>query len=99
MGGGLIGTLAGCGLLVAEGLYFVPALAILGIGLSVASQLGDLAESAFKRAFGVKDASRLIPGHGGILDRVDGFMAAALLSLLVGLARDFNAPAAGLLLW
>jgi phosphatidate cytidylyltransferase len=46
---------------------------------SVASQLGDLAESALKRGFEVKDSSHLIPGHGGVMDRLDGFWAVALL--------------------
>jgi phosphatidate cytidylyltransferase len=49
----------------------------VSLGLAIAAQLGDLAESAAKRHFGVKDTSRLIPGHGGLLDRVDGLLAAA----------------------
>ena len=52
-------------------------------GLALVAQAGDLLESSLKRRFGVKDASRLIPGHGGMLDRVDGLLAA---SLAVGLA-------------
>jgi phosphatidate cytidylyltransferase len=47
----------------------------------VASQLGDLGESALKRKFNVKDSSHLIPGHGGVMDRLDGFWA---VSVLVG---------------
>ncbi|WP_334312306.1 phosphatidate cytidylyltransferase [Cognatishimia sp. SS12] len=65
--------------------------AFLSVGLSFASQLGDIAESAIKRRYGVKDSSALIPGHGGLLDRFDGLIAAALLmfviSVLVGLPQ------------
>jgi len=52
-------------------------LAALSAGLAIIEQAGDLAESAFKRHFGVKDASNIIPGHGGALDRVDGLIAVA----------------------
>ena len=47
---------------------------LLSLGIAVCSQLGDLLELAVKRRFGVKDASRLIPGHGGVMDRLDGVM-------------------------
>lgn len=75
-------------------------LAVVCFGLSVLSQAGDLLESFIKRRFGAKDASHLIPGHGGAMDRLDGFWAAALAGCLIGLIRGgFDAPARGLLLW
>lgn len=56
--------------------------------LSFASQLGDIAESAIKRRSGVKDSSHLIPGHGGLMDRFDGLLGAALFMLLVAQVVD-----------
>ena len=68
--------------------------------LSVASQLGDLFESAVKRRFGIKDSSHLIPGHGGLMDRLDGFLTAVLAAVMVGLARGgLDGAAHGLLVW
>ncbi len=59
-----------------------PVLVALSIGLSFASQLGDIAESAIKRLSGVKDSSNLLPGHGGLLDRFDGMLGAAFAVLI-----------------
>jgi phosphatidate cytidylyltransferase len=77
-----------------------PAIAVLALVLSVLSQSGDLLESHIKRRFGAKDASTLIPGHGGVMDRLDGFWAAALAASLIGLLRGgFDDTARGLLVW
>ncbi|WP_420863527.1 phosphatidate cytidylyltransferase [Algirhabdus cladophorae] len=60
----------------------------ISVALSFASQMGDIAESALKRRQGVKDSSTLIPGHGGLFDRFDGLLGAALVMLLVALVVD-----------
>jgi phosphatidate cytidylyltransferase len=73
---------------------------LLGAGLSIASQLGDLFESAVKRRFGVKDSSQLIPGHGGLLDRLDGFVAAVIMAVIFGLLRGgVDGVGRGLMVW
>ena len=54
---------------------------VMALVLSIVAQAGDLFESAVKRRFGAKDASNLIPGHGGVMDRLDGFLVAAIAAL------------------
>lgn len=72
-------------------------LAATGAVLAVVAQAGDLAESALKRRFGAKDASTIIPGHGGVMDRVDGLIAAASAVALAALIIDVHSPARALL--
>lgn len=76
------------------------ALAVLALALSVFAQGGDLFESFLKRRFHAKDSSHLIPGHGGLMDRLDGFVTASVAAALIGLLRGgFEAPGRGLLIW
>jgi phosphatidate cytidylyltransferase len=67
--------------------------------LAALAQVGDIYESALKRQFNLKDTSNLIPGHGGVMDRVDGFIAAALVAAVIGLLHDPQSVAKGLLFW
>jgi phosphatidate cytidylyltransferase len=99
VGGVVSGAVAASAVGIAFGLKQSLATFVLYIVLAVASQGGDLFESALKRRFGTKDASHLIPGHGGVMDRLDGFIAAALVALAVAAIRDPEHLGAGLLLW
>jgi phosphatidate cytidylyltransferase len=84
--GGLAGaTLASYALAYGFGHGYGFAAFALTIGLTISAQIGDLAESFVKRLFGVKDSGRIIPGHGGILDRIDGLIFAAVTALLIAL--------------
>jgi phosphatidate cytidylyltransferase len=75
-------------------------LLVLAAVLSIASQLGDLFESAVKRRFDVKDSSHVIPGHGGLMDRLDGFVAAVLLAAFFGFLRGgVDGVGRGLMIW
>jgi len=98
------GTVAAIGaalaLAIAAGLPNLPAVGLIAAAASALAQAGDLFESALKRRFGAKDSSHLIPGHGGLMDRLDGFVAAAVFATLIGLIHGgVDEPARGLLVW
>ncbi|WP_363349280.1 CDP-archaeol synthase [Methylocystis echinoides] len=90
--GTITGVLSGAALGLATA-YFGggPALAgaktfLVALLAAAVSQMGDLFESSVKRRFGVKDSSRIIPGHGGVMDRLDGFIFACVLAAAIGVA-------------
>ena len=98
--GGFAASLAVAAGFAAFGLGKTIPLLLLGSMLSIVSQLGDLFESAVKRRFGVKDSSHVIPGHGGLLDRLDGFVAAVVLAAIFGLLRaGVDGAGRGLMIW
>jgi len=103
--GTLTGVLAGAFLGAVTGVHGLGdpwrALPLFALGLAAAavSQGGDIFESWVKRRFGTKDSSGLIPGHGGFMDRLDGFIAAAAFAALFGSARGLDSIAAGLFNW
>jgi phosphatidate cytidylyltransferase len=98
--GGFAASLVVAGGFAAFGLGKTGPMLLLGAVLSVVSQLGDLFESAVKRRFGVKDSSHIIPGHGGLLDRLDGFVAAVVMAAIFGLLRGgVDGVGRGLMVW
>ena len=99
IGGALSACLAGLVFAAFAEDAFSPWLGGLSIGLALIAQCGDLGESAVKRMFGMKDTSGLIPGHGGVLDRVDGLLFAAIAAALLAWAVNPQNPGRALLLW
>jgi phosphatidate cytidylyltransferase len=98
--GGFVLSLVVAGGFAALGYGQAGPLLLLAAVLSIASQLGDLFESAVKRRFGVKDSSHIIPGHGGLMDRLDGFVAAVVLAAIFGLLRGgADGVGRGLMVW
>jgi phosphatidate cytidylyltransferase len=98
--GGFAASLLVAKAFVAFGLGDTGPTLLLGAVLSIVSQLGDLFESAVKRRFGVKDSSHIIPGHGGLLDRLDGYVAAVVLAAIFGFLRGgVDGVGRGLMVW
>ena len=92
------GALAGLAVAPASGPY--PQDFVVGLMAGALAQAGDLFESSLKRHFGAKDSSRLIPGHGGAMDRLDGFLTATVAAAVLGVARfGVDTPGAGLFRW
>lgn len=96
-GGLVFGTIFG--VLVAAWLNVpvTPTTVMVAALVSISAQAGDLLQSAAKRRFAVKDAGSIIPGHGGVMDRVDGLMVAGLVTVVLGSLVVADLPATGLL--
>jgi len=100
IGGTLAAVVVALALAKVTALSGLFAIAMLAVILSICAQGGDLFESFLKRRFGAKDSGHLIPGHGGLMDRLDGFVTASVMAALIGLLRGgFEAPGRGLLVW
>jgi len=102
--GAIVGTVGAVivALLVAAQFGSFDRIAIIAVALvlSIVAQTGDLFESWVKRNFDAKDSGRIIPGHGGVMDRLDGFWAAAVAGCIIGVLRaGFSEPARALLVW
>ncbi|UVK52773.1 phosphatidate cytidylyltransferase [Mesorhizobium sp. AR02] len=97
LGGAVGGVVAGVMLAAAAGAGNLALLGLVALVLSIVAQVGDLFESWVKRRHGRKDSGVLIPGHGGVMDRVDGLVAAALALYVIGwISAGADHPAQGL---
>jgi phosphatidate cytidylyltransferase len=99
LAGGMVGAAVISGIYAAFNVPGWIGLALVAAALAVVAQVGDIFESALKRSYGVKDSGYLIPGHGGVLDRVDGLVAVGVVAAIIGFVRHSSSLAEGLLLW
>jgi phosphatidate cytidylyltransferase len=100
IGGLAAGVAAGVVAAALLGLEFGTGFVLVVILLSITSQCGDLFESYVKRRFGAKDSGRLVPGHGGMMDRVDGLVFASAVAVLIGIGHSgLGNSAQGLVVW
>ncbi|RKE73362.1 phosphatidate cytidylyltransferase [Pseudorhodoplanes sinuspersici] len=100
IGGTIVGIAAAIAICQLFGIKNVVSIGLIALALSIVSQAGDLFESWLKRRVDAKDASGLIPGHGGVMDRLDGFIFAATVAALLGVVRGgLETPANALLIW
>lgn len=99
--GGLIGAVVAAILMAfATEISITGELIIVALVLSATCQIGDLYESWIKRHFGVKDSGNIIPGHGGVMDRVDGLVFATAAAVVIGIGHGgIDQLASGLVLW
>ncbi len=100
---GLAGAIVGACLVTTVFTWWLnlnlPPLLLLATTLTIVEQAGDIFESAMKRRYGVKDSGNFIPGHGGVLDRVDGLLAVILVATVIGYTHQAGNAALGLLRW
>jgi phosphatidate cytidylyltransferase len=100
IGGTAFAAVAASAVAVWAGVPSLLPVVLVSLVAAMISQGGDLFESAIKRNFGVKDAGAVIPGHGGVMDRLDGFIAAGLFALVLGVVRGgWGAAGQGVLIW
>lgn len=99
--GGLVGGVALAAIAAKfAGIPVGAGLIVMLVVLSIVSQIGDLVESAIKRRFDKKDSSHIIPGHGGMMDRVDGLLFASIAAFVVGwIHAGPDSIGGGMLLW
>jgi phosphatidate cytidylyltransferase len=95
IGGAVSGVIAGTAVFAAFFSLDGPRIPTIALVLSIASQCGDLFQSYVKRRCGVKDSGRIIPGHGGVWDRVDGLVVACFVALLIALGEAVSGNGGG----